>query len=188
MKLSNTCTLRKQPYKAVISVANVDCDRTLQGRILMGCDSGYGESNLVSLPTSYPVILDVDHGLEAINVAFYLAGDVPKEICRGTLLISADVAYNVEINTSSRIFERISGVHALDDMLGVDFKITYINTILFEKQGDPLPQTIGPKTRGDTTPLHLRISPSHPRKDKVYKYDEAMLHDYTCRVIERKLC
>ena len=139
MKLSNTCTLRKQPYKAVISVTNVDCDRTLAGRILMGCDSGSGESNLVPLPTSYPVILDVGHELEGIKVAFYIAGDEPKEICRGSLLVSADVAYNVEINTSSRIFERISGIHALDDMLGVDFKITYINTILFEKEGDPLP-------------------------------------------------
>ena len=152
----------------------------------MGCDSGSGMTNLVELPTSYPIILDIEKDLQDIRVIFYLAGD-EKEICSGNLVVPADIAYNVEINTSSRIHKRIYGVYALDDMLGVDFKLTFVNTILFEKQGEPLPQTIGPKTRGDTTPLHLRISPSHPRKNKVFKYDEAMLHDYTCRVIERKL-
>ena len=186
MNLSNTATKRKQLYKAVISVTNVDCDKTLTGKILLGLDSGNGIPNLVEIPTGYPIILDVDKDLQRINATFYHVDD-EKEICSGTLIVPADVAYNVEINTTGRIYKRIYGVHALNDMLGVDFKMTFINTILFQEQGDPLPQTIGPQTRGDTTPLHLRISPSHPRKNKVFKYDEAMLHDYTCRIIDRKL-
>ena len=189
MKASNTSTIRKQPYKAVISVSNIDSDRTLKGRILMSCDPGNGFwSELAPVPSQFPLILDISQGIEKIDVKFYLNdAENPREICSGCLIVPADIAYNVEINTSSRIFQRIYGVHALDDMLGVDFKLTFVNTILFEKQGEPLPQTIGPNTRGDTTPLHLRISPSHPRKNKVFKYDEAMIHDYTCRVIGRTL-
>ena len=186
MKASNTATIRKQPYKAVISVIGVDCDRTLKGKIMIGCDSGTGIPNIVECPTSYPIILDIGMDLEKINVNFYHLDD-EKEICSGDIVIPADISFNVEVNTTTRIRKRIYGVHAVDDMLGVDFKVTFINTILFEKQGEPLPQTIGPNTRGDTTPLHLRISPSHPRKNKVFKYDEALLHDYTLRVIDRKL-
>ena len=140
MKASNTCTIRKQGYKAVISVTNIDCDRTLNGKILMSLDSDGSISDILAIPTSYPVILDVGKDLEKIKATFYLSEEhADKEICSGSLIIPADIAYNVEINTSSRIHERVYEVHTLDDMLGVDFKITFVNTILFERQGEPLP-------------------------------------------------
>jgi hypothetical protein len=107
---------------------------------MMSCETDSNTSDLIALPTTFPVILDVGKNLETILLKFYLSGEgSEREICSGTLVIPADVSYNVEINTSSRIYKRIYGVHALDDMLGVDFKLTFVNTILFEGQGEPLP-------------------------------------------------
>ena len=186
MKNSQTETLVKQPYKAVISVPSLDCDKTLKGKLAASFDTGYGIPQVVQIPTEYPLILDISKDTQHINVTFLHSED-ERDIADGKILVAPDIAYNVEVDTNSIIETRIHGCYCLNDMIRVNFKLTYVNTILFQAQGEPLIETIGPKTRGDTSPLHQRISPTHPTKNKEYKYDEAMLHDYTHRVITQKL-
>ena len=189
MKPSNTEIVVKQPFKAVISVNGLDCDPALKDKLVISLDSGAGGlPHISTIPTTHPIILDIAKDCTKINAKF-LHSDTEQEIASGYITVAPDIAYNVEVDTYNRIETRASAGFTLNDNLGVNFKITYINTILFEERGEPelLRETLGPATRGDTIPLHQRIAPKHPVRNKVYNYDEAMIHDYTKRVITKKL-